>query len=127
MHLCIIINPPFHPTLISHPQCYPPFIYLVQKLTNEAPTLHQSLLAPPYDQAILHWGTHFCTCTSNPIIFYSFGNCKNHILYFNKYNRFFPSHLMVFSLGTLQPSLPLIGASHFPHTLYNPFSSKPKF
>jgi len=41
MHLHIIINPPYHPTSISHFQFHPTFIYPKQKLSNGGPTLHQ--------------------------------------------------------------------------------------
>jgi len=49
MHLCIIINPPYNLTSISHLQFHPPSIYLVQKPTHGAPSLHHShsLVAPP--------------------------------------------------------------------------------
>ena len=41
LHLCSIINPPFHPQSVFPSTNCPPFIYLIQKPTHGAPTLHQ--------------------------------------------------------------------------------------
>jgi hypothetical protein len=109
MHLCILINPTYHPTSISHLQCHPPFIYPVQKLTNGAPTLHQSILVPPEGQAILHWGTRFCTYTFNRISFYSFGNCKNHVYISSSTVDFFHRTRWRFSLAHCNPCYPWLG------------------
>jgi hypothetical protein len=100
MHLCIIINPPYHPTSIFHLQFHPPFIYLVQKPTHGAPTLHQlhSPTCAPRGQSILHWGTHFCMCTFNRIILYLFGNCINCPFIFTNFKDVGHRHQWNFSL-----------------------------
>jgi hypothetical protein len=87
------------------------------------------LLSPQVVQAILHWGTHFCMCIINPIIFYSFGNCIKNLLIFNKFIDVFHHSRWCFFFGTKKPMSPLVGASPFHSYLCkNPSSGQnPKY
>jgi hypothetical protein len=121
MHLHIIIIPPFHPTSLDHLQVHTPLIYPIQKLTNGAPhppSVNSIILVSPTRPSHIHWGTHFCICTFNPIILYSFGNCIKYPFIFNNFIDVFHHSRWCFFLGTQQPMSPLVGAFHFHHHIY---------
>jgi len=85
MHLCIIINPPSHPTSISHIQVDPQFTYLVHKPTYGGHILHRlhsttCTLSRPSHTSL---GNPFLYVLSKPIFLYSFRNCIKNLFFIN--------------------------------------------
>jgi hypothetical protein len=95
----------------SHLQNCLPFIYLIQKPTNGAPTLHQfsTQLAPSQAKPYCTGAPIFVSVHSSHIIIYLFGNCKN--TFFQHLHSFFLSPLATFFFWKSNPCRSWFGNS----------------
>jgi hypothetical protein len=131
LHLYSIIIPPSHSPFVFPSAYFPPFIYLIQKPTHGAPTLHQfsSQLIPSQAKPSLTGAPISVFVHSSQIIIYLFGNCKNNL--FQDLLRFFSSLLMTFFSQQRNPCLTWLGNPlslfhsdiiHEPRVSQNPYT-----
>jgi hypothetical protein len=98
LHLCNIMNPPFHPPSVCHSTNFPsfhlPHIEYHPWGPHPPPVLQANCALP--GPTILHWGTHFYICTLIPN--YSLFYCTNAFVS-NIYITFLSSPLATFFLA----------------------------
>jgi hypothetical protein len=107
LHLCRIMNPPFHPSSVF-PSVNLSSFHLPHTETRQWGPHPSSVfyrISTLPGALISHWGTRFCICTFFPQIIH-------YVLYKRIFGSFLLSSLMAtyFPFGHMQPMSPLVGA-----------------